>query len=127
MPAMKSETRLSRYQRAIDELLRSGSRSKAADHAGVSIGTIDRWHKDGHFLAMLAEARTEATRGITTLLWNALDDATATLVRNLVCGQPASEIRAARTLFEITLKLYEVMDLHERLSRLEASQQGDPW
>ena len=121
---MKPATRTARYQRAIDELLRSGSRSEAAEHAGVSKGTIDRWHQESHFLEMLAEARTEATRGITTRLWNALDDATATLVRNLACGQPSAEIRAAVALFDIALRLTEATEVEERLQALETAIPG---
>lgn len=76
MPAMKPETRRARYQRAIDELIKSGSRKEAANRTGVSVGTIDRWHKDRQFLIMLANAQTEATRSITARVWNALNDAT---------------------------------------------------
>lgn len=124
MPTMKPETQTSRFQRAIDELLRSGSRSRAAEHAGVSRGTIDRWHQDRRFLDMLGGARKESTRGITTRLWNALDDATATLVRNLACGQPSAEIRAAVALFDIALRLTEATEVEERLEALESALSG---
>lgn len=124
MPTMRPETKASRYQRAIDELLRSGSRSSAAEHVGVSVGTIDRWHQDDRFLEMLVEARTEATKGITTRLWHALDDATATLTRNLRCGQPSAEIRSAVALFDIALRLAEATEVEERLQALEAAMAG---
>lgn len=123
---MKSETRRSRYQRAIDELIKSGSRKEAADRAGVSVGTIDRWHKNREFQIMLTKAQSEATRSITSQVWNALHDATHTLQRNLNCGTPASEIRAASAMFDIALRLRDALDVNDRLSALEeALSDGD--
>lgn len=121
MPAMKPETRRARYQRAIDELIKSGSRREAASKTGVSVGTIDRWHKDQQFLTMLANAQREATRSITARVWNTLNNATHTLQQNLNCGLPSSEIRAAVALFDIALRMAEATDVEERLQALEAA------
>jgi hypothetical protein len=126
MPAMKSQTRRARYQRAIDELIKSGSRKEAADRAGVSVGTIDRWHKEREFQIMLAKAQSEATKSITAQVWNALNDATRTLQRNLNCGTPSSEIRAASAMFDIALRLRDALDVNDRLATLEeALSDGD--
>jgi hypothetical protein len=118
---MKPQTRTARYQRAIDELINTGSRKEAAHRAGVSVGTIDRWHKDRQFQMMLVKAQREATRSITTQVWNALSDARQTLQRNLNCGMSSSEIRAAVALFDIALRLAEATEVEERLQRLEAA------
>lgn len=121
MPAMKPQTRTARYQRAIDGLINTGSRKEAAHQAGVSVGTIDRWHKDRQFQMMLVKAQREATRSITAQVWNALSDARLTLQRNLTCGMSSSEIRAAVALFDIALRLAEATEVEERLQRLEAA------
>ena len=123
---MKSQTRRARYQRAIDELIKSGSRKEAADRAGVSLGTIDRWHNAQEFQIMLAKAQSEATRTVTAQVWNALNEATHTLQRNLNCGTPASEIRAASAMFDIALRLRDALDVNDRLATLEeALSNGD--
>ena len=119
MPAMKPETRRVRYQRAIDELIKSGSRKKAAERAGVSVGTIDRWHKDKTFRSMLVKTQHQATQAITAQVWNGLTTATETLERNMTCGVPASEISAASAMFDLALRLRDALELDERLTRLE--------
>lgn len=119
MPAMKPETRRARYQRAIDELIKSGSRKEAAARVGVSVGTIDRWHRDKTFKIMLAKTQNQATHAITAQVWNALTAATETLQRNMTCGSPVSEIRAASAMFDVALRLRDALELDERLTRLE--------
>lgn len=119
MPAMKPETRRDRYQRAIDVLIKSGSRKEAAAQVGVSVGTIDRWHRDKTFKFMLAKTQSEATQAIAAQVWNALTAASDTLQRNMTCGSPASEIRAASAMFDVALRLREALELDGRLTRLE--------
>jgi hypothetical protein len=50
----------------------------------------------------------------------ACGEAVETLKRNLTCENPAVEIRAAQIILEQGIKGVELMDLQERVERLEA-------
>ena len=121
MPKMKPQTMRSRYERAAQEMVTSGRRDQAAEKVGISISTLDRWHKDEVFQQILREKQHQAMIQALSEVRSNLSDATKTLLRNLTCGQPSSEIRAATALFDLTLRLHESVDLSHRLAQLEAS------
>lgn len=121
MPRMKPQTLRRRYERAAQEMVASGRRDEAAANAGISTSTLDRWHKDEAFQEILREKQHQAMVQALSEVRSNLSSATQALLRNLSCGHPSSEIRAATALFDLTLRLHEAVDFSDRLARLEAS------
>lgn len=121
MPKMKPQTLRRRYERAAQEMVKSGRRDQAAANAGISTSTLDRWHKDEVFQEILREKQQQAMVRALAEVRSNLSDAANALLRNLTCGQPSSEIRAATALFDLTMRLHESVDLTDRLAQLELS------
>jgi hypothetical protein len=113
--------KLSHHQeRAISALLSTRTIPEAASAAGVSARTLERWlaESDG-FSAAYRAARRQVVEVAIGRLQDATGDAVATLSRNLTCGKPAVEVRAALGILEQAIKAVELWDLEERLSELE--------
>ena len=121
MPRMKPQTVRRRYERVAQELVTSGRRDQAAANAGISTSTLDRWFNDEIFLEILREKQQQAMVRALAEVRSSLSDAANALLRNLTCGQPSAEIRAATALFDLTMRLHESVDLTDRLVQLEAS------
>lgn len=121
MPRMKPQTVMRRYERVAQELVTSGRRDQAAANAGISTSTLDRWFNDEIFLEILREKQQQAMVRALAEVRSSLSDAANALLRNLTCGQPSAEIRAATALFDLTMRLHESVDLTDRLVQLEAS------
>jgi len=127
--------RLTRVQhRAVAALLTSRTVEQAATTAGVGERTVRRWLADPAFTeAYRLEART-AARGAMSDLLAGQREAVATLRRALVEGSPAQQVRAARALLEVGVRVRED-DSDERLSAVEevirswpdASLRGSRW
>jgi hypothetical protein len=115
--------------RALTVLLTGGSNEAAAEAAGCSDRTLRRWLQDAEFAdAMRSEAR-ESFRQAHTQLLAAQTEAVQVLRQAMRTGSPAEQIRAARTLLELGLKVAGD-DHDERLALLEeacqASETGKP-
>lgn len=124
MPKLTQTTQDARYRLAIMELVRSDNRDFAASAAGVSRATLERWTSDPRFQEIHRQARLEVWNTLTCETTQALHQATSALTRNLTCGQPSSEIRAAVALFEIALRLNEARNIEQRLMDLETKAQS---
>jgi hypothetical protein len=92
----------------------------AALAAGVSERTARRRVGDPAFGALVGRLRAEMLQRATGLLLDAAAEATAALRRNLTCGQPAGEVRAAPVILDHLLRLREHQEFEERLRALEA-------
>lgn len=102
-------------------LLTAPSVAAAARRLGVTARTVRRWRTRPEVQAALGEARRAlVTRGVTRLC-RATDAAARRLRRNLRCGQPAVEVAAAKAILDAATKAVEVLDLAERVERLEAA------
>lgn len=121
MPRMKPQTLRRRYERVAQELITTGRRDQAAANAGISTSTLDRWFKDEVFQEILREKQQQAMVRALAEVRSNLSEAGNALLRNLTCGQPSAEIRAATALFDLTLRLHESVDLTDRLAQLEVS------
>lgn len=117
----KSDDQVTRVQeRTIDALLNCKTGKDAALKAGVSERTLRYWMKQRAFLRAYRDARRQLVEHSVSRLQKASAKAVATLVKNLRCGRPGDEIRAAALILEHGARGVELIDLEERLSELES-------
>jgi hypothetical protein len=108
-----------RKQRAVVALLEGTTLEDAVEASGVSRATLFRWRQDENFLRALDRARRALYDAALEDVREAAGAAIETLKRNLECGIPAVEVRAASALVMLAFKAKEVMDFESRLSSLE--------
>lgn len=104
---------------AIVALLSSPTIPEAAKAAGISESSLLRWMERGDFQRKYRAARREVIECAIASLQSAAGEAVETLRRNLRCGKPSVEVRAAATILEISIRGIELIDLEERISDLE--------
>jgi hypothetical protein len=109
-----------RQDRAIVALLAEPSIEAAAKTAAVSDVTIWRWMKQPESRSKLRDARCAVVEGAIGRLQAAATEAVETLRRNLTCGTPSVEVKAAATILDQAVKAVELFDLAERIEHLEA-------
>lgn len=110
-----------RQKRAIEAFLRGLRSTQVADAVGVSARTITNWRNDDEFDRALREATQRATRDATLQLAGSAQDAVE-LMRETVKDDDApaaTRLRAATAIIENMLKLYNVVELAERIEALE--------
>jgi len=105
---------------AIAALLAERTHAKAAKKAKVAEQTLRRWMAtDEEFLAAYRSARRTVMDAVIGNLQQTASKAVATLERNLTCGRPGDEIRAALGVLHHASRGLEVGDLLERVEELE--------
>jgi hypothetical protein len=109
-----------KQDRAILALLTEPTVEAAARSADVAPATIWRWTQQADFRARLRDARRAIVEGAIGRLQQAATDAVETLRRNLTCGTPSVEVRAATAILDQAVKAVELFDLAERVEHLEA-------
>jgi hypothetical protein len=109
-----------RQERAIVALLAEPTIGAAARAAEISEVTLWRWMKEPEFRAKLRDARRAVVEGAIGRLQQAATEAVDTLQRNLTCGTPSVEVRAATAILDQAVKAVELFDLAERVEQLEA-------
>jgi hypothetical protein len=109
-----------RQERAIIALLAEPSIEAAAKSAEVADVTIWRWMKQPEFRSKLRDARRAVVEGAIGRLQQAATEAVSTLQRNLTCGTPSVEVRAATAILDQAIKAVELFDVIERVEHLEA-------
>ncbi len=114
---MKGLTR--KQEAAIVALLSHDKLKDAAAAIGLSEVTLWRYMQDAAFIAHYRAARRQAVEQATARLQRMMGGAVDALERNLSCENPAVEIRAAQLVIEQSIKGVELIDLQERLERLE--------
>jgi len=105
---------------AISCLMQCDTLQSAADSAGVNVRTLRRWLHTPEFLAEYNRTRRQHLDHVGTHLQSAASDAAATLMRLLKCGDPLIELRAARTILQLSQKAADTASLEERIVDLEA-------
>lgn len=112
--------KLSRKQeQAIIALLSHATMMAAAAACGVSETTLWRWLQMPEFRERCHEARRRAVEQAIGELQQLASEATKALKRNLTCGVPSAEIRAALGILDHATQGIELIEMEERLRRLE--------
>jgi hypothetical protein len=99
----------------------------AAAAAGVQEKTARRWRQDPAFAAALDKAHGQALDDVGGRLVAMLPACERTMLAVMLdpLQRASVRLRAAQTLAELTLRLYEARTLERRLSALEAAQGSD--
>jgi hypothetical protein len=112
--------KLSRKQEAaILALLQEPTLAAAARACGVGEATLARWLRLPPFQAEYRAARRQVVEHALSQLQQLSSEAAATLRRNLSCGLPSVEVRAALGVLDQALRAVELLDLAERVAALE--------
>jgi hypothetical protein len=108
-----------KWEQAIAALLTSATLDEAAEKATVGVATLRRWMAEPEFRHAYRQARTEVLERTVARLLGAAGKAIDALERNLACGKPACEIRAALGILDAATRGVELLDLAERVAELE--------
>ena len=106
-------------EKAVLALLTNPTIRDAARAAGVGEATLYRWLQIPEFRDAYRAARRQVVSHATARLQNAATLAVAALERNLECGNPATEVRAAVAILEHSIRAIEIEDLAARVEALE--------
>ena len=109
-----------KQERSIIALLSHQTIAEAAKASGVSESTLWRWLQQEDFQKRYRQAQRSVVDRALGQLQSAAESAVQTLTRNLTCGKPEAENRAAVAILEFNLKARELFEMEERLTRLEA-------
>jgi hypothetical protein len=108
---------------ALAALLSEPTVEAAAGKAGVSYRTLKRWLAEEEFCRRFREAQRllleQAVARMLALGGRGVD----TLARNLDCGKPGAENRAAALLLTLGPRGLELADLAERVEALERARE----
>lgn len=108
-----------KYENAITALLGCPTFEAAATLLRIDVSTLRRWMRDEAFQEAYRDARKRLMETSITRLQQVSERAVATLEKNLTCGQPATEVRAAVAVLEYAGKGYKQLNLEDRLLALE--------
>lgn len=110
-----------KQQLALDVLLASGDRGRAAQVAGVNDRTLRKWMHEPAFLAALTTAQDATLDQVTADLVTAAGGAVALLASTVDNKDAALGLRlqAARTLLDAALRWRELRGIERRLDALE--------
>src|SRR4051812_9550045 len=98
-------------QQAVAALLTEPTVGKAAAAAKVGERTLLRWLKEPGFAAEYRAARRTVVEHAVGALQRLTEQAVGALERNLACGKPAAEVRAALGVLDRSLAGVELFDL----------------
>jgi hypothetical protein len=116
-----------RQEAAIAALLSEPTVEAAAKKAKVGYRTLRVWLKDPAFNREYREARRQIVEEAVSRLQQTTLMAVLTLYRNLTCGNPGTEVRAAQVILEQSVKAVELMDLEQRVEELEQNSEMPPY
>ena len=105
--------------KAITALLSYSSVEAAAKKTGVSDRTLHRWLKEPAFRQSYLAGRRLVMEHAVGCLQRASIGAVEALGRNLKCGVPGTEVRAAQVILEAGTKGVEMMEFEDRLTAIE--------
>ena len=109
-------------EKIIDALLTTSSIADAAKQVKIGEATIYRYLRDADFKRDYLNARRDVVTNTIGQLQGASEKAVQTLEKNLSCGNPSAEIRAAQIILENSYKGIETLDILARLEILEMNQ-----
>ena len=122
---MSAGTKINRKAEAlIAALLTEPTHAAAAAKAGVSEATAQRWLKKPEFIAAYRRARRAVVEATIGRLQQAAVEAVEVLRRNMACGVPAVEVRAAVAVLDQTLDGLELSDLAADVEALREEVRG---
>lgn len=111
-----------RRELAVAALLAEPTVALAASKAGVSEASLGRWLQRPEFQSAFRAARRQVVESAVAGLQAACGEAVETLKRNLRAESESAQIRAAALILEHAVKAVELVDLAERVERLESAQ-----
>jgi methyl coenzyme M reductase gamma subunit len=109
----------SNKEKVLSALLNTDSITSAAKHCGITERTIYRYLEDAEFKREYRTARREVYENTIGQIQHATKQAVETLNKNLSCGNPSVEVRAAQIILDASTKGIETLDILERLEILE--------
>jgi hypothetical protein len=104
---------------AIIALMNSGTLAAAAKKADVCERTLRNWLQRDDFLSAWRQARRQVLEGAIATLQGRSQSAARALLRNVSCGKPATEVRAAEAVLTRAIEGVKLLELEVRLSILE--------
>lgn len=106
---------------ALQSLLTSASTAEAASVAGVKRQTIYKWMKQDNFREALKEAESEALASVSRALVALGERATEALADGLDADADLRlRVRSADIVLGRLLQLRDLVDIEERLTRIES-------
>jgi hypothetical protein len=105
---------------AISALLSQRTVAAAAAKIGVSESSLLRWMREPAFRAAYRRARRAIVDAAIGQVQTATAEAVEALRRNLNCGTPGVEVRAAQVLLDSAFRGVELGDLAEQVEQLES-------
>lgn len=118
------EKRARKQEAAIIALLQAPTIEEAAKVCGIGESTLWRWMQQPDFQAAYRDARRRVVEAALAGLQQAAGEAVGALRKNLTCGQAGTEVRAAVAILEQAVKATELLELEERIARLEEALAG---
>jgi transposase-like protein len=109
-----------KQERAVHALLTEATIERAAAKVGVNESTLRRWRRDvPAFRAAELAARRQLVEAAQAVVQQLTTTAALALHRNLTCGRPAVEVRAAAVVFDLAGRAVEMQELLARVESLE--------
>lgn len=126
MPTDEPKPLSPKQERALLALLAAPTFEAAAAAAKVDPKTLRTWLRQPEFKAAVHAARREILDRATSRLQAIAGKAVETLERNLDCGSPAVEIRAAAEVLDRAAGLGELSELADQLEELTKAMRTGP-
>ena len=108
-----------KHDLAISALLTTRTIKEAAEKCGIHEDTLWRWMQEPDFRATFTAASRQVLESSVVELSVDAQMAVETLRRNLRCGRPEAEIRAAQAILAKAMRGIEFFEFERRLARLE--------
>lgn len=102
-----------KQEQAIAALLSEPTVRDAARKAGVGEATLSRWMGLDEFREEYRSARRQVLEGAITNLHHDCGLAAQALRRNLECGVPGIEVRAAVAMFDLAMRGSELLEVDQ--------------
>ncbi len=116
-----------RQEKALAAMLASPTLVAAAERCGLTERTLRRYLKDPEFKRRYHEERAFLLDQTVAGLQKLGIGAVGVLRRNFDAPNPHAQIRAARTVLDLMFKGTELVEMEERLRRLEEDADEDGW
>ena len=114
-----------KQEAAVLALMSAPTTDDAARQVGVSPVTLWRWLQLPAFRDRYRAARRQALEQAVGRLQRIADEAVEALRRNLTCGNPSVEVRAAQAVLEQATRGVELIELEARIAELERAAEAE--
>jgi hypothetical protein len=113
-----------KLEQAVLSLLSTGSIDLSAKELNVSVSTMGRIVRSDAFQSLYRESRRRIYEQGMSTLQTLVGEAVMTLRLNLKATRPSVQVKAATTILLHAMRACELMDISERLTKLEAMQEA---